>query len=53
VVGGGCSGHAFKFGPLLGEMLADLALGTGTSLPRERFALGRPALADPPVVDES
>ena len=27
VVGGGGSGHAFKFGPLLGEMLADLALG--------------------------
>ena len=27
VVGGGCSGHAFKFGPLLGEFLADLALG--------------------------
>src|SRR5512132_4020817 len=27
VVGAGCSGHAFKFGPMLGEMLADLALG--------------------------
>ena len=47
VVGGGCSGHAFKFGPLLGEMLADLALGTETSVPRERFALSRPALAGP------
>jgi monomeric sarcosine oxidase len=47
VVGGGCSGHAFKFGPLLGEMLADLALGTETSVPRERFALSRPALATP------
>jgi sarcosine oxidase len=45
VVGGGCSGHAFKFGPLLGEMLADLALDTETSVPRERFALSRPALA--------
>ncbi|MDQ2877185.1 MAG: FAD-dependent oxidoreductase, partial [Actinomycetota bacterium] len=45
VVGGGCSGHAFKFGPLLGEMLADLALGAETSVPRERFALSRPALA--------
>ena len=29
VVGGGCSGHAFKFGPLLGEFLAVLALGPG------------------------
>ena len=47
VVGGGCSGHAFKFAPLLGEMLADLALGTQTPVPRERFALSRPALAGP------
>ena len=47
VVGGGCSGHAFKFGPLLGELLADLALGAETSVPRERFALSRPALARP------
>ncbi len=31
VVGCGTSGHGFKFGPLLGEMLADLALGTGAS----------------------
>jgi sarcosine oxidase len=48
VVAGGCSGHAFKFGPLLGEMLADLALGTEPALPRERFALRRPALAARP-----
>jgi sarcosine oxidase len=45
VVGGGCSGHAFKFGPLLGEFLADLALGRDIPVPRERFALRRPALA--------
>ncbi len=32
VVGCGTSGHGFKFGPLLGEMLADLA--TGTAAPR-------------------
>jgi monomeric sarcosine oxidase len=43
VVGGGCSGHAFKFGPLLGEMLADLALGAEPAIARERFALRRPA----------
>ena len=47
VVGGGCSGHAFKFGPLLGEMLADLAAGTEPGLPRGRFALSRPGLAGP------
>jgi len=45
VVGGGCSGHAFKFGPLLGEFLADLALGRDIPVPRERFALHRPSLA--------
>jgi monomeric sarcosine oxidase len=45
VVGGGCSGHAFKFGPLLGEYLADLALGQDIPVPRDRFALRRPSLA--------
>ena len=29
VVGAGTSGHAFKFGPLLGEQLARLALAAG------------------------
>jgi sarcosine oxidase len=48
VVVGGCSGHAFKFGPLLGEFLADLALGKDIPVPRERFSLRRPALAVPP-----
>jgi sarcosine oxidase len=28
VIGSACSGHGFKFGPLVGELLADLALGT-------------------------
>jgi sarcosine oxidase len=45
VVGGGGSGHAFKFAPLLGEMLADLAQGKDTGVARARFALSRPALA--------
>jgi sarcosine oxidase len=47
VVGGGCSGQGFKFGPLLGEMLAGLALGEDIPVPRERFSLARPALAAP------
>ena len=45
VVGGGCSGHAFKFGPLLGEFLAALSLGEDIPVPRDRFALQRPSLA--------
>ena len=48
VVGGGCSGHAFKFGPLLGEILARLALGEEPVVPLGRFALSRPALAVAP-----
>jgi sarcosine oxidase len=44
VVGSGTSGHGFKFGPLLGEWLADLATGAaggpGPEL-RQRFALSR------------
>ena len=44
VVGSGTSGHGFKFGPLLGEWLADLAAGTtGGPTPElgQRFALRR------------
>jgi monomeric sarcosine oxidase len=41
VVGGGGSGPAFKFGPLLGEMLADLAMGREPRVPRDRFTLAR------------
>ena len=36
-----CSGHGFKFAPVIGEILADLALGTPTSLPIDRFRAGR------------
>jgi sarcosine oxidase len=50
VAGAGCSGHAFKFGPLLGQMLADLALGKDTGIGRQRFSLARPALATVPQV---
>ncbi|MFB7733935.1 FAD-dependent oxidoreductase [Streptomyces sp. NPDC056112] len=44
VVGTACSGHGFKFTPLLGRMLADLAEG-GTE-PHPRFRLPSPAPAD-------
>jgi len=48
VVAAGCSGHAFKFAPLLGEVLADLALGAEPAIGLARFSLRRPALAAAP-----
>ncbi|MEX2555600.1 MAG: FAD-dependent oxidoreductase [Actinomycetota bacterium] len=36
-----CSGHGFKFGPLVGEALVCLAAGSDPLLPLERFALKR------------
>jgi sarcosine oxidase len=41
VIGSGTSGHGFKFGPLLGEWLADLAVDGGTDPLARRFSLGR------------
>jgi sarcosine oxidase len=41
VIGSGTSGHGFKFGPLLGEWLADLATGNGGGPLTRRFALAR------------
>lgn len=41
VVGGGTSGHGFKFGPVWGEVLADLAEGTVPQLRLDRFSLAR------------
>ncbi len=43
VVGCGTSGHGFKFGPLLGELLADLADGTPPSVDLGRFGVDRAA----------
>jgi sarcosine oxidase len=45
VVGAGTSGHGFKFGPLLGVLLADLATGVAPRVPVEMFAVGRSAAA--------
>ena len=42
VVGCGTSGHGFKFGPLLGQLLADLALGEAPAFDLTPFALQRP-----------
>jgi sarcosine oxidase len=59
VIGSGTSGHGFKFAPLLGEVLADLATGVphdhhlGRAADLERFRSGRlPSLVHregPPV----
>jgi sarcosine oxidase len=45
VIASACSGHGFKFTPLIGEVLADLATGETTpAVPLERFRADRPAL---------
>ena len=41
MIGSGTSGHGFKFGPLLGEWLADRATGQDAGPPEQRFSLGR------------
>ncbi len=41
VIGCGTSGHGFKFGPLIGEWLADLATGREPAGMPSRFALAR------------
>jgi sarcosine oxidase len=44
VVGAGTSGHGFKFGPLLGEFLADLAVGSSSAFDLTRFSARRAAV---------
>ena len=39
--------HGFKFAPLLGRVLADLALHDGTDVDIAPFAADRPALTAP------
>lgn len=41
VIGSPCSGHGFKFGPLVGRILADLAAGEPPPLPIDRFRASR------------
>jgi glycine/D-amino acid oxidase-like deaminating enzyme len=41
IIGTGFSGHGFKFGILIGEMLAALTRGVPSSVPLERFRLSR------------
>jgi monomeric sarcosine oxidase len=47
VICSACSGHGAKFAPLIGELAADLALGSGDEVPgRFRLAAHRPARID-------
>ena len=41
IVGSGFSGHGFKFGVLIGALLASLALDEAPAFPLERFSLSR------------
>ena len=41
VVGSPCSGHGFKFAPLIGKILADMATDTPVALRLEAFRAGR------------
>jgi monomeric sarcosine oxidase len=41
IIGSGFSGHGFKFGILIGELLAALARGDESPVPMERFRLDR------------
>jgi sarcosine oxidase len=45
VIGSPCSGHGFKFAPLVGRILADLVTADPSPIPIERFLAGRPALS--------
>jgi sarcosine oxidase len=44
VVASPCTGHGFKFAPLVGEVLADLVTGRQPPIPLERFRADRSAL---------
>lgn len=46
VIASPCSGHGFKFAPLIGRILADLAEDGRTEYNIERFRLDRPGLAN-------
>ena len=41
IVASACSGHGFKFAPLVGETLACLATGRASAFPLDRFSIDR------------
>jgi sarcosine oxidase len=46
VIASPCSSHGFKFAPVVGQMLADLAVNGTTPYPTDRFRLDRPELGE-------
>jgi sarcosine oxidase len=44
VIASPCSGHGFKFTPLIGEVLADLVTGEAAEIPLQRFRADRAAV---------
>lgn len=46
------AGHGFKFAPTIGRLLADLAMTGECAADIEAFRLDRPALVDPPPVEQ-
>jgi len=47
----GFSGHGFKFGTVIGEIMASMALGREISLPIERFRINREVVRNTTGVD--
>jgi sarcosine oxidase len=45
IIASPCSGHGFKFASVMGEILADLALGKDPAFDLSMFSLARPSLA--------
>ncbi len=46
VVGSPCSGHGFKFGIIIGKILAELAIDGKTLHDIQRFKIDRPTLTN-------
>ncbi len=51
IVASPCSGHGFKFGPVIGDILANLATGAEIGHDISRFRIDRPALSQPHPVE--
>jgi sarcosine oxidase len=49
IIAAPCSGHGFKFAPVIGEILADLATTGRTEHEISRFSLARFSPSDPPL----
>jgi sarcosine oxidase len=45
IIASPCSGHGYKFASVMGEILADLAMGARPAFDLSMFRLDRPALA--------